>query len=148
MTWWGRLFGRKRLEREMDSELRFHLDAFTEDLVRAGVPLDEARRRARIEFGGLESIKEECRQARGLRFVDELRQDLRKVSDVGHRHSIVKYLKDRVGVALAAEHRHFIRKTEISSVRLTVLESHICDVRRIRRERTNLRLNPRASQRS
>ena len=68
---------RSRLEREMDAELRFHIEAFAEDLVRAGVPLEEARRRARIEFGGIERVKEEGREARGLGWFDTLRQDFR-----------------------------------------------------------------------
>ena len=47
----------------MDAELRFHIEAFAEDLVRSGVPREEALRRARIEFGGVERTKEECREA-------------------------------------------------------------------------------------
>ncbi len=61
----------------MDAELRFHLDARADDLVRSGASRDEAMRRARIEFGGVESVKEEGREARGVRFFDELFQDLR-----------------------------------------------------------------------
>jgi putative ABC transport system permease protein len=61
----------------MDAELRFHIDAFTEDLVRSGVPREEARRSARIEFGGIERAKEECRDIRGTNFVESLFQDLR-----------------------------------------------------------------------
>ena len=68
---------RSRMEREMDAELRFHIEAFTEDLVRSGVPREEARRRARIEFGGIERAKEECREARGVRLIDSLLQDWR-----------------------------------------------------------------------
>ena len=68
---------RSRMEREMDAELRFHIEAFTEDLVRRGVPREEARRRARIEFGGIERAKEECREARGVRLIDSLLQDWR-----------------------------------------------------------------------
>ena len=71
------LFGRRRFEGAMSDELQFHVDAFTEDLVRSGVPRDEAFRRARVEFGGIESVKEECRQSRGLRVTDEVRQDVR-----------------------------------------------------------------------
>ena len=61
----------------MDAELRFHVEEYAEDLVRSGVPREEALRRARIEFGGIESAKEECREARGISFVDSLVQDLR-----------------------------------------------------------------------
>ena len=65
MTMWKRLRSwlraimlRSRMESEMDAELQFHIAAFAEDLVRSGVPRDEALRRARIEFGGIESAKE------------------------------------------------------------------------------------------
>src|SRR6266566_364318 len=84
MKMWGRVrswlhatMRRSRMEGEMDAELRFHIEAFAEDLVRSGVPREEAWRRARIEFGGIESAKEECREARGISFVDSLVQDLR-----------------------------------------------------------------------
>jgi len=65
------------MESEMDAELRFHIEAFAEDLVRSGVPHEEALRRARIEFGGVERAKEECRDARGVSFLENLFQDLR-----------------------------------------------------------------------
>jgi len=71
------LTNRSRLERDLDEELRFHLEARTEDLARAGMPRAEAARRARLEFGGVEAYKEGCREARGLRWLDEARQDLR-----------------------------------------------------------------------
>src|SRR5205807_7267878 len=84
MTLWSRIRSwvqamvrRSRMEREMDAELRFHIEAFAEDLVRSGVPRGEAQRRARIEFGGVERAKEECREARGIHFIDSLLQDLR-----------------------------------------------------------------------
>ncbi|MGH7461015.1 MAG: permease prefix domain 1-containing protein, partial [Longimicrobiales bacterium] len=70
------LFRRGRYERELDEEMRFHVSAYADDLVRAGVPRAQAERRARVEFGAIDSFQEECRQARGLRFFDELRQDL------------------------------------------------------------------------
>ena len=68
---------RSRVENEMDAELRFHIEAFGEDLVRSGVPRQEAYRRARIAFGGIERAKEECRDARGVSFLETLLQDLR-----------------------------------------------------------------------
>ena len=61
----------------MDAELRFHIEAFAEDLVRSGVSHEEALRRGRIEFGGVERAKEECREARGVTFIDSILQDLR-----------------------------------------------------------------------
>src|SRR5580700_8201163 len=74
---WRALAGRSTLERDMDQELRFHLESRAADLARSGVPAAEAARRARIEFGALEGYKETCREARGLRLFDELRGDLR-----------------------------------------------------------------------
>jgi predicted permease len=71
------LLRRGRFEAAMAEEVRFHIDAYAEDLVRAGVPRAEAERRARVQFGGTERVKEECRQARGLRLLDEVRQDVR-----------------------------------------------------------------------
>jgi len=65
------------MESEMDVEVRLHIQAFAEDLERRGTPRGEALRRARIEFGGIERMKEECREARGVNFVDSLMQDLR-----------------------------------------------------------------------
>jgi predicted permease len=61
----------------MADEMRFHLDAYAADLERTGLSREEAVRRARLEFGSPESLKEDCRQSRGLRLVDEVRQDLR-----------------------------------------------------------------------
>jgi predicted permease len=68
---------RRRMESEMDAELRFHIESRAGDLVKQGVPREEAYRRARIEFGGIEGRKEECRESLGLRLWDELRADCR-----------------------------------------------------------------------
>ena len=76
-SWVRAVLRRSRMESEMDAELRFHIEAYAEDLVRNGVPRAEAMRRARIEFGGIERAKEECRDARGTNFVESLIQDLR-----------------------------------------------------------------------
>src|SRR5207249_7315276 len=76
-SWVRAVARRSRMEREMDAELRFHIEAFAEDLVRRGVLREEALRRARIEFGGVERAKEECREARGANFLESLIQDLR-----------------------------------------------------------------------
>ena len=65
---------RRSFEDSLDEEVRFHLDAQTEDLVRTGLPPEEAARRARERFGSIEAIKAECLWARGLWLTDELRQ--------------------------------------------------------------------------
>ncbi len=61
----------------MQDEIRFHIEAYAEDLVRQGVTREEARRKARMEFGTVETQKEECRASLGLRMWDEFRGDLR-----------------------------------------------------------------------
>src|SRR6185503_4132656 len=64
-------------ERELDDEMRFHLDMETEKYVRMGVPRDEARRRALLVFGGVERAKEAHRDVRGATFIEELAGDTR-----------------------------------------------------------------------
>ena len=76
-SWWNATLRRSRMESEMDAELRFHMEARAEDLMRGGITREEATRRARIEFGGIERVKEEGREARGVRLLDELLWDLR-----------------------------------------------------------------------
>jgi predicted permease len=71
------LLRRREFEDEMAEEMRFHIEQYTNDLVSSGVSPDEAALRARKEFGSLDNVKEDCREARGLRWLDELRQDLR-----------------------------------------------------------------------
>ncbi len=71
------LFRRKTVEGELDEELRFHLARQVEKYVQTGLDPAEAARRARLTFGGIEQLKEECRDARGVAFIDTLRQDLR-----------------------------------------------------------------------
>ena len=72
-----RIFRRTRFESDMDAEFQAHLEAYADDLVRRGFDRAEAERRARIEFGGVPVIKEDCRQAWGLRGLDELSADVR-----------------------------------------------------------------------
>ncbi|MGB7283591.1 MAG: ABC transporter permease [Candidatus Acidiferrum sp.] len=76
-SWSRAIFRRSRTESEMDAELRFHMEAFAEDLIGTGISREEAMRRARIEFGGIERVKEEGREARGGRIFETLIQDLR-----------------------------------------------------------------------
>ena len=73
-----RVLARRRdFEQGMAEELQFHLGEYTDELVRSGVPREEAVRRARIEFGSLHSVEEDCRDARGLRPFHELGRQLR-----------------------------------------------------------------------
>ena len=71
------LIRRKRVEAELDDELRFHFDQQVEKYVRLGLTREEAVRRARLFFGGIDQVKEECRDARGVRLVEVLFQDVR-----------------------------------------------------------------------
>lgn len=75
-SWFRAILRRSRMESEMDEELHFHIEAFAEDLVSSGVSRQEALRRARLEFGGIEQAKEECRDERGVSFIEGLIQDL------------------------------------------------------------------------
>ena len=77
MSWWRRLRHRERVENELDAELRDHVERQVAEHVRSGLPEQEARRRARLEFGGLDPVKEMCRDARGTRWLEETWQDLR-----------------------------------------------------------------------
>jgi putative ABC transport system permease protein len=84
MTLWSRIrswmratLWRSRLESDMDVELKFHIEAYAEDLLRSRVSRQEALRQARLEFGGAERVKEECREARGVRWLETLAQDVR-----------------------------------------------------------------------
>ena len=65
------------MERELDEELRFHFDRQVEEFVKSGMPPQEALRQARLAFGGLDQIKEECRQARGVSALETTIQDVR-----------------------------------------------------------------------
>ena len=76
-SWLHSSVHRADLDRAIGDELQFHIDHYTEDLVRAGVSPLDARRRARAEFGSVHARSEECREALGLRVLDELRADLR-----------------------------------------------------------------------
>ncbi len=66
------LFQHSVVESELDDELRFHFDQQIEKFVQSGLPLQEARRRAFLIFGGPEQTKEECREARGVHFLESL----------------------------------------------------------------------------
>ena len=71
------LFRRHAAEDQLHEELRFHFDREVEKLVSSGHSREEALCRARLAFGGVEQIKEDCRDVRGVRLVDNLRQDFR-----------------------------------------------------------------------
>jgi predicted permease len=71
------LFKRTTVEREMDDELRFHFDHQVDSYVAQGLEREEAVRKARLEFGGLDQVKEEYRDALGVRLIDHFVRDVR-----------------------------------------------------------------------
>jgi len=75
-SWLKWMMERPRLEKEMETEVRFHIESYAEDLVRSGLSKQEAMRRARVEFGNIESHKDAVRASLGLRLWDELWSDL------------------------------------------------------------------------
>src|SRR6476646_6469103 len=68
-------FRRTKAEAQLNQELRYHYEKLVRDSIAAGVDEAEARRLAQLEFGGLEQIKEECRDVRG-RWFEDLGKDL------------------------------------------------------------------------
>ena len=68
---------RGRVERELDEELRFHIECEAQKLECAGLSRREAQRRARLELGGAEQTKEACRDARGTALLESVLRDVR-----------------------------------------------------------------------
>ena len=77
MNWLRRVIQKARQEAQLQKELQEHLDRQATDYVRSGLSEAEARRKARLNFGGVEQIKEECRDARGTRWLESIWQDIR-----------------------------------------------------------------------
>ncbi len=84
MTFWSRMQSflratthREELASEMDTELRFHIDNYVDDLMRSGISREEAVRRARLAFGGVDKTKEECLDATGANLGETFLQDLK-----------------------------------------------------------------------
>src|SRR6516165_3116720 len=71
------LFRRTRVERELDDELRFHLEQLVREKVAQGMIPEEARYAALHELGRMEQIKEECRDMRGVNYIENFLQDIR-----------------------------------------------------------------------
>ena len=76
-SWLRAAFHRADLERDIHDELQFHIEQYANDLEERGLSAEDAIRRARTEFGSVEARAEDCREALGLRVLDELRGDCR-----------------------------------------------------------------------
>ncbi len=86
MNWIYRLSHRRKLEEQLEKELRFHLDQYASDLIARGFDPEEAGRQAHLAVGRPEQMKEECRDARGTRWIEDLWQDFRyAVRTLRHR---------------------------------------------------------------
>ncbi len=100
------LFGQRRLDAELDEELRFHLEMEERDNVRRGMGAEAARRKARLRLGGLEQVKETYRERRGIPFVASILQDLRFAvrsfgKDRGWTGTVLATLTLGIGVSTA-----------------------------------------------
>jgi predicted permease len=93
MNWWHRLLRKEQMEEQLEKELRFHLEQHAADLMARGTDPEEARRQARAALGGPEQVKEQCRDARGTRWLEDLWQDFRYA---------LRTLKHRPGFAAVA----------------------------------------------
>src|SRR5262249_9083621 len=71
------IVGRERVERDLEAELRFHLDQQIAEYVASGMSPSDARAAASRALGSTAFLKDECRQSLGLRLLDETAQDLR-----------------------------------------------------------------------
>src|SRR5262245_61205294 len=71
------LLRKSEIERELDEELRYHIEQQTEQNIQLGMNPEEARYAARKAFGGVEQAKERSRDSRGVRWLEDLWQDLR-----------------------------------------------------------------------
>ena len=70
------LFHRQRMDRELESELRFHVDRLMDENIAGGMAPDEARRMAHLTMGRVTQLQEECRDMRHVNYIDDLLRDL------------------------------------------------------------------------
>ena len=92
MRWLKFFFRKSAIEKELNSEIRFHLDSVTQEKIDAGLPPEEARRLTMLEFGGAEQVKEECRYAHRLAFVETTLANLK---------AAVRFMRKSPGFSIA-----------------------------------------------
>src|SRR2546422_8965537 len=71
------LFRKRKLEQELNDEVRAHIEMLTDENVRRGMSHEEARYAALREFGGVDQTKEVYREHRGLPMIETVMQDIR-----------------------------------------------------------------------
>lgn len=76
MKWFRRHLHKRQLESELEKELAFHLECQASDNLRSGLTEADSRREARVQFGGLEQIRNECREARGTAWLEAASRDI------------------------------------------------------------------------
>ena len=98
------LFRRDAAEDDLDDELRFHLERAAEQHLARGLSPREAYRRARLEFGRMDVVKDDCRRSWGIRQLDALRQDVTFALRLIRKHpalSVVAAASLAIGIGVA-----------------------------------------------
>jgi predicted permease len=95
------LFLKSKMEEELDDEVRFHLERETQENIARGMSPEEARFASLRSFGGVDLVKEESRDERGIRLVEEVWQDLRYAFRMFRRHiwfTVIAILAIGIGI--------------------------------------------------
>jgi len=77
VEWLGSRFGGRKVEEQVEREIAFHVETLTESYVARGVPAREARRRAMVEFGGREQVKQQVREVHTSALVESAKFNVR-----------------------------------------------------------------------